>query len=114
MGGFRTELLNILGESIVVDSIEKKIVLQRVNAVYVEVAGASGRAVARLLGVSAYLHTGNCTQQVVPVPEVQRGVGDGVLFDNGANGGVVRRQAAFVLPHFEHLLNGSPLPGKVG
>src|SRR5262249_53694859 len=50
--GLGAQLLNVFGKRIVIDSVEKKIVLQRPHAVNIDAASTSGGCRAALLGIT--------------------------------------------------------------
>ena len=56
MSGLGAQFLHVLGKCVVVDAVEDEIVLQRVDAVDVEVADAAGRGRAALICVTVDLH----------------------------------------------------------
>ena len=87
--------------------------MQRVHAVDVKVACAPGGGVAALLGVPADLHSGDSTQKVIPVAQIERRLLDGLQPHDGAYRGVIRRQQAGVCLHLNGLLCRPYLQVKV-
>ena len=86
------QLLHVLGDGVVVDAVEEEVVLERSRAVHVDAAGAPERRAAALLGVAVALHARHQRQQVVPVPDRERQVGDLHLRDHRAQRRVVSVQ----------------------
>jgi len=87
-GGFGGELLDVFGEGVVVDAVEDEVVLQGVDAVDIEAAGAACSGLPALLGVAIGLHAGDEAEEIVPGAEVERRVLNGHVVDDGADGGV--------------------------
>ena len=99
------QLLHILGKGVVVDAVQKEVVLQRMNAVDVETSRAPGRGCTALIGVAGDLHARNGAQQIVPVAQKQRYAVDGVCGDQRADRRVVARQVHFLGAHPHRLID---------
>ena len=86
----RRQFLDVFGNRVVVEAVEQEIVLQRTDAVHVDAARAARRRAARLFRVAIALHAGGEAEQVVPVTQRQRQVGDLRLADDGAERRLLR------------------------
>src|ERR1700677_1494460 len=65
-GHLRGQLLHVFGDGIVVDAIEKKVVLKLAHAMDVEPARAPGARASSLVGIALALYAGDENREIVP------------------------------------------------
>src|SRR5262249_48858352 len=72
----RGQLLHVLGNRVVIDAVQDKVVLQRANAMDIGPTGSPVGRTAALFGKTVSLNTRNHRQEVIPVTRRERQVGD--------------------------------------
>ena len=103
-GCLGAEFLDVFRKRVVINSVEDKIVLERMNSVDVERAGATRARRAALVRVAVGLHTGHEAQEIIPVAQVKRSVGDRVVIDDRAQRSVLGGQVGRRVVHRHGLL----------
>src|SRR5215471_2867921 len=88
----RSELLDVLGNRVVIDAIQDEVVLQRSDAVNVDAAGAACGGSAGLFGIAVTLDAGNQKEQIVPIAGAERQTANEPVFYDRAGCGLLSIQ----------------------